>query len=291
LGPFTYLKSILELKKKHKKIKIILDYRDPWSNNTLSFGIKHLSNVRKKNESIQEQNALKICDGVIGVSKEIYLPLIEQWNINVPNQEISNGIREFAIQPLAKNQTKIRVFFAGTLYEDIDDLLLPWLNELEKVHQSNPNLFQSFEWHWFGDFNPHYRKLISEKSKGLSIFHEKKTQNELNEIIADFDISLNFIHRDFCYSRNTKFYESLENGKKILLVSWYGRTTQIISEKSIGFVWNPSIQLIQVLTNIEIEWKNNALGINTNKIPDLYEFTFKSQAHQLLKFIDQISHA
>jgi hypothetical protein len=50
VGPFTYVHEILKLKKEFRNVKIILDYRDPWSSNSLAFGFNQINTFRKEFE-------------------------------------------------------------------------------------------------------------------------------------------------------------------------------------------------------------------------------------------------
>jgi hypothetical protein len=50
VGPFGSVLPIMQLKKKFPQHLFIIDYRDPWSGNTLAFGLKHLNHKRKQQE-------------------------------------------------------------------------------------------------------------------------------------------------------------------------------------------------------------------------------------------------
>lgn len=292
VGPFAYVEQILKLKQKHPTIKIIIDYRDPWSGNTLAFGFKHLDLKRQNIEQNKEKNALSKVDGIIGVSEDIFIKHLQNIEIETPFCEIPNGIAKITSNhnSIAKGDP-IKIFLAGSLYEDLDDLLLPLKENIKQLNSIHKALIDRFEWHWIGFYNNHQIELIKSVFGTNVYFHGRINQDELGLFMQKFHLGLNIVHRDFAYSRNTKFYEILGQSKKMFLLGWPGKTSQFLIENDLGYFWNPDLSLLNVLKKIENDFDSNALSFQSGQFQTIQKLTFEIQSKRLTQFIDSIANA
>jgi hypothetical protein len=86
---------------------------------------------------------------------------------------------------------------------------------------------------------------------------------------------------------NSKFLETLGARKKTLYIGWPGSTTRFIEENEIGFVWNPELDLSQVLRKIKWSKENNQLKVTPNRT--LNELTFEEQSKKLKAFLNDLA--
>lgn len=285
LGPFNYTLPIVELKRRYPKIKIILDYRDPWSNNQLAFGFKHLNAKRQSKERKKEQFVIDQVDAVIGVHADV-------WPMGLstrhkPTQEIKNGI-EWVCNSHPIQSLPIKILFLGTMYEDLDDLTIPFIQQLNDVKQKNPTLFDQFKWIFAGNIQNSFMEEVKRREFNNFQFIGKLDEAGTQNILCNVHIGLNIIHRNFTYSMNTKFIEILGAKKKMLYIGWPGKTADFVNENFIGFVWNPTVELACILQTIYDQFQQNQLHISTNKSID--NLTLEVQSQKLMQFIYAIRH-
>jgi hypothetical protein len=285
LGPFNYALPIVALKKRYPKIKIILDYRDPWSNNQLAFGFKHLNAKRQAIERKKEKFVIDQVDAVIGVHADV-------WPMDLaaghkPTMEIKNGI-EWVCDSNPIRTLPIQVLFLGTMYEDLDDLTVPFIQQLQDVKQQNPTLYDQFKWIFAGNIQSSFMEEVKKSELHNFEFIGKLDEASTQNILCNVHIGLNIIHRNFTYSMNTKFIEILGAKKKMLYIGWPGKTADFVNDNLIGCVWNPTVNLANILQSIHDQFQQNQLHISIN--PSIDNLTLEAQSQKLMQFIYAIRH-
>ena len=285
MGPFQTALPILSLKKQFPQVVFVLDYRDPWSQNTLAFGIKHLNGKRRAEENGKERRALQLADGILAVDPAV-LPKGNLEDLATPYIIIRNGMQWSPETNVTSNE-KISLLFAGTFYEDTQDLMEPFLSALKKIQQHEPDLLEWFQWNFIGHIPRSFISGVQDIGISHFNFSSPIDQTAIEEIQRQCDLGINIVHRDFCYSMNSKFLETLGARKKTLYIGWPGSTTRFIEENEIGFVWNPELDLSQVLRKIKWSKENNQLMVTPNHT--LNELTFEEQSKKLKAFLNDLA--
>ncbi len=285
MGPFQSALPLLSLKKEFPQVTFILDYRDPWSHNTLAFGIKHLSEKRRKIEQQNEWKALQMADGVIAVDEAVIAQWIHTQTLP-PYRIIPNGMT-WREEVGSIHSEKITLLFAGTFYEDTQDLIEPFLKELKLIKVHHAEILEHFEWKFIGTIPPSFKEAV--QKAGIPHFHFSSPIKP-QEILAEqlqCDLGINIVHKDFSYSFNSKFLETLGAKKKALYIGWEGTTSRFIEEQQIGFVWHPGIELIAVLQKIHASKAANQLMVIPNST--LNQLTFEEQYKKFNAFINELT--
>ena len=118
-APFHYLGEVAQLKVKFSSVNFIADFRDPWANNRISYGISDLNQKRLHEEKHLESSVFESFDYLICVDT-IHETYIKGLNIN-PNKikVIPNGFdpEDFSnIDTKKKQNSRINIVFTGSLY-------------------------------------------------------------------------------------------------------------------------------------------------------------------------------
>jgi hypothetical protein len=195
-GPFFHFWAISRYLKK-KGIKVILDFRDPFSYNP-RFNEKGLKKWIKQN---YEKQAVKCADLIVTVNKECHQYIAP--NLKVKRAVIPNGYDERALPP--SNPTSLQpnsLFYAGRLYWNPADFL-------DVLTKNKWNLYHAgqvsqFKHPFFESEHYHYLGLI--------------TQKELYEQLQHFEIGVVFT-MNIPFESTTKIYDYIGLNKKILVVT------------------------------------------------------------------------
>lgn len=195
-GPFFHFWAIAKFFKK-KGMKVILDFRDPFSYNP-RFNEKGL---KKWIKQTYEKQAVKCADLIVTVNKECHQYIAP--SLNVKRAIIPNGYDDRVLP--AGNQTVPQpnsLFYAGRLYWNPSEFL-------DVLSQNKWNLYHAgqvsqFEHAFFESECYHYLGLISQK--------------ELYEQLQKFEIGVVFT-MNIPFESTTKIYDYMGLNKKILVVT------------------------------------------------------------------------
>jgi hypothetical protein len=285
MGPFQTALPLLSLKKEFPQVTFILDYRDPWSQNTLAFGIKHLSEKRKKIEQRNEWDAIQMADGIIAVDEAVLAHWLPSHPFP-PYRIISNGMSWREEINTTQNE-KITLLFAGTFYEDTQDLIQPFIKELIFIKAQHPEALEHFEWKFIGHIPTTFREEIQRAKIPDFTFSAPIDSREILAEQLQSDLGINIVHKDFSYSINSKFLETLGAKKKTFYIGWAGSTSRFIEEQQIGFVWHPGIDLMEVLQKIYESKVSKQLMVTPN--PTLNQLTFEEQYKKFNAFLNELT--
>lgn len=283
IPPFKLAHHSISIKNAFPSINLIVDYRDPWTDNRSFHGFKDLSNKRLEYEVSLENEVLKIADIVITVSEDMTQKLV---NRNVISQSkfltISNGFDEEDVLSKSNSVKQTSNYFtfiyAGTLYSNLDYVIEPLLEFLLELKQMSPTLYHKLRFKFYGTQNVDVSNKI--KNAGLEII-EILGQVSLNEVyqkIQNADFCLLFSAPDHSFAFNTKFFEYIACRKPIILFSNLGKTSDFITTNNLGYTIDPSNfknSLRIVLNKIDSDF----LSYNSNF--DITQFSVKKLTKEI----------
>lgn len=272
-GPFSYLNDLLSLKKEHLSLRLVADFRDPWTNNRTAFGYDSLSKKRLQFEKWKEAEVVKGFDLIVSVADPMtayfqsLLPTEDALKcITIPNgydpeETIENTLK-------IKKNHKLNVCFVGTLYGKTFDSIRVFIKSLEGYEET-------IQFRFCGDMNIEAHDLLKNQTN-VELLGKLKAQ-EAKAIIAASDVCLLILTDDLTYSFSTKFCEYIQARKPIWIISKSGSTPDFVREHGIGFHSLPTLESIkQGLENIRTSFDTisyegfNDSQFNLNTISEHY---------------------
>lgn len=239
-GPFSYLHSLLSLKLKYPNLKLVVDFRDPWTNNKTAYGFDQLAPRRLTFEKKMEKEVIEGFDLIVSVAQPMtdHFKLISRGNVQEKFVTLWNGYDpddRVELNAQSVGSEKVKICFVGTLYGKTYDSV----NTLVTVLKKYQNVIEVT---FCGDMNRDSQKELStaENVKLLgSVSGEKAKQ-----IIASSDIGLLILTNDLTYSFSTKFCEYVQMRKPIWIISEDGSTPAFILDNNIGYHSLPNTRSI-----------------------------------------------
>jgi glycosyltransferase involved in cell wall biosynthesis len=259
-APFHYLGEVAQLKVKFPSVNFIADFRDPWANNNISYGISDLNQKRLYEEKHLESSVFERFDYLICVDT-IHETYIKGLNIN-PNKikVVPNGFdpEDFTnIDTKKKQDSRTSIVFTGSLYSKA----LSHLEALYKVLLGNEYLKQEFVFNFYGSIPKEAHYLFENSAlQSTLIFHGKVPLKEVGEKIVTSDLAMLFLTDDLNYTKSTKFYEYIHLRKKIAVFSKYGELNKYVEDKGIGYSIEPA-SIAEALIKIKKDCLENNLTI------------------------------
>jgi glycosyltransferase involved in cell wall biosynthesis len=234
VGPFYYSSFLADLKSEFPNLNLILDVRDPWTNNKTSFGYATLDANRYEVEKTAERKAAQHYDHIVSVADDMGTFFINEYN--VPENKIitiKNGFDTEDIPPvnMSANARK-SIVFTGNLYEKALASFLMLYNQLQQLKEKDPEIFHKYEFHFYGEIHPSMKYYFMDELN--LFFHNKIPLKEVYEKISNASACLLFLTDDLNYSFSTKFYEYLSLKKPILVFSKPGKTGEFVEGHQIG---------------------------------------------------------
>ncbi|MEZ7940726.1 MAG: glycosyltransferase [Flavobacteriales bacterium] len=259
-APFHYLGEVAQLKVKFSSVNFIADFRDPWANNRISYGISDLNQKRLHEEKHLESSVFESFDYLICVDT-IHETYIKGLNIN-PNKikVIPNGFdpEDFSnIDTKKKQNSRINIVFTGSLYSKA----LTHLEALYKLLLGDKDLKQEFVFNFYGSIPKEAHYLFDNNAlQSTLIFHGKVSLKEVGEKIVTSDLAMLFLTDDLNYTKSTKFYEYIHLRKKIAVFSKYGPISQYIVNNKIGYSIEPR-NIRESLLKIKKDYHKDNLNV------------------------------
>ncbi|MGE0566591.1 MAG: hypothetical protein AB7O73_01465, partial [Bacteroidia bacterium] len=139
-APFSLLYYGAEFKNRHKEIKYIGDWRDPWTWGSY-YGIPDLSKRKKKYQEYSEQTSVEACDIITCPTQN----MIEVLRDKYPKQASKCYLLPHAYEPekfpeLVSEGKREGFIYGGTLYNGIE----VYIKSLGEIVKANPD--SGFKW-------------------------------------------------------------------------------------------------------------------------------------------------
>ena len=272
-APFSTAYFSVELKKRFPDIKLMIDFRDPWTWGT-GYGFSNLSEKRMSYEKQQERKVVEKAD-VIFVPTDIMKEYLQKTYLNeakkinlLPHgfdkEEILNCEKQIA-------SNRIKIIFYGSLYEGIGNYISILSDELKKLKEEA-------ELHIYSD-SLRYSKLF--ETNGLLnanvFFHSPLSPEELfNEMNGASFVLL--IHPDYGINNiSTKFFEIIYSKTPILYLGKKGLTSEFILKNKIGFTFE-ELEIAENFSKTILNKQNESYNSNF----DVEEYSFDNLCNKSL---------
>lgn len=243
-NPNYYYVGYLLKKYYGDKINIILDYRDLWNDHSY-YEIFFKRNKRQIAYSNKIENlALNHCDYLITVDRHM-MNILEKRisNPEVKKKVIYNGFdkddfKKFDLLHEKKRKDgQIDLFFAGSIGEDLTEVLKLFLNAFLDLEKLDPELFNRIKIEIYCNSNNSYiHQLRQEKRPANLILKENMiTMDEYVTKLHNADYGLLFSSEEYSHSFFTKYYDYLYLHKRIVNVGYLkGDLSGFIENAAIG---------------------------------------------------------
>ncbi len=285
-GPFMTLYHAARLKKTMPQIRLIMDFRDPWSTwlpqRTLP------EKVRKKQAAKLEAFSLPLADKVLFTTEQLrseYAALYPR--VKEKFVVLYNGYDEedFTNLPPAKATTPLQMVYTGSLIKERVDAILSIVEALAVMN--DPYLDQQLKINLYG-FHYQTPAIEDEKIKALYDQHvEYKgvvSQQEVFRVLQEHDICLSINAKGHENLIGAKTFDYMGLGKKIFLISKPGELSQILTAKTQYVATYSQHSIIQALQKM----KEDALaptGSNETGSASYHEFNYKELTKQLINWL------
>lgn len=272
-APYTYLYELLKLKEKYPGLKLIADFRDPWTNNRIAYGYGTISTKRMSRELFYEKEVIKKFDLIVSVD-DTHIDYFKSIYSDGNYLMIPNGFDpEDCIIPsnkVSRKDNKIRLIYAGTLYEHSEYIFKEFIDELVVLKNTKPKLFNQLEFHFYGVKQDSFNKYFNHKDLSKTIFHFGIIPlDQVYEEIQNSDLCMLFLTDQMNYTKNTKFYESIYMKKKIAVFSSPGSLEKYVVKNNIGYSFTPG-KIQDGFNKLLIDFEQDNFDIPENYNVDPY---------------------
>lgn len=242
IPPFRLATYALKLKEKFRGVNFIVDYRDPWTDNKSFHGFKDISDSRFIYEKELEGRVLCKADKIISVSEKMTEGLMARnlhqgEIITIPNGYDPDDI-QVGKENLVKSE-KIKIVYAGTLYSDLEYVVLPFITYLDKLKQTNKTLHDRFSFEFYGNLNKELKDKLKLANDGSISVFGSVSLNEMQEKLSNCSCCMLITPPDYSVVFNTKFFEYLANRKPVLLFTYPCDASEFLVKNKLGFHINP----------------------------------------------------
>jgi len=272
-APFSSAYFSIELKNIFPHIKLMIDFRDPWTWGS-GYGYSILAQKKLSFEKKQESRVIEKSDSIF-VPTEIMKQYLQKTYSNESKkiEVLPHGFDKDEISICSKNITsdKTKIIFYGSLYDGIEKYISILSKEFEKlknelelhIYSESVRYSDNFEKHGLLNNNVFFHKPLPT----IELF--KKIQN------ASFVL---LIHPDYgIHNISTKFYEIIYSKTPILYIGKKGLTYDFVTKNKIGYSFDES----EIVTNFsKIIQKNYPYDYNSNY--NIEEYSFEKLCHNLI---------
>lgn len=266
--PFRLLYYSAFLKEKHPGLNLILDFRDPWTDNSSFLGFADLSKKRMSFE--KEMEAFSISKADMIVSANDYLTKLFQKRYSKQQGKfltISNGYdpdesTNAVSEHIQKNNT-IRFILTGTLYSDLEYIFMPFITYLGRLAKEKPHLYARLRFDFYGNVDENLKRTVKNRDLKNICFHGFKDISTVRRELLNADYAMLFTAPNHASNFNTKFYEYIAAKKPIIHFSNDGEISEFLIENGIGIGVTPT-QIEATLNRLFEQIENNNYHYNNS---------------------------
>lgn len=284
--PYTDFRIGAKLKEEFG-IPLVLDYRDAWFDDGLSF---YPTPIHRWIVKAMERRVLHLSDKIITYTRQIKEHILKNYPFIKPDEItiIPHGFDEedFNVKFVSSRLSdKMRVTYSGAFYDERTPKF--FLNAVEKLFKERPDLENQIEFYFVGNFpKKYYRKI--QKSKYKSNFHFTGYVDHKTNIqyLLDSDVLWLMIR----HSKNphlyatSKLFEYIGTGKPILAcVPVNGAAAMTLKDYGASLIVEP--EDVETIKNALLKffdlYKNDQLPSGNQEF--IQQFERKKLTHQLVK--------
>lgn len=241
IPPFRLAYYSVLIKKKYPHINLIVDYRDPWTDNESFHGFKDISKSRLQFEKKMEDKVLVAANAILTVSDTMSEKIKTKVPANCKVVTINNGFDPDDIiaekdNSIAKDESSITTFiYGGTLYSNLDYIIDPLVSYMAALKEKQKDIYDNILFEFYGEQNPGLSQKIV--NSGLEAFKLKGyiDSKQLHKKIDQSSFCLLMSAPDHAFAFNTKFFEYLAHKKPIILFAPPGATGEFIVNNKLGY--------------------------------------------------------
>jgi glycosyltransferase involved in cell wall biosynthesis len=289
--PFHLLHHAVELKKDHPGIRVIADFRDPWTDNASFMEFSTMPQDRLAFERQLEMEVLEKADIVLTVAGHMSEKLAAKLKNNQGKiTTLINGydpdeIEAHPVNAASVDRGQMRFVYAGSLYPNLEYVFVPFADFLVKLREANPVLYRKLSFRFFGSAAVEMQNIIKERKLGDIVrFNGWISRQAIGEEMEKADACMLFFAEAHSFSMNTKLFEYLAHRKPVILFSGPGETPDFIRHNRLGFVVGPE-GLESSLRKIIDQHFSDRLAINNEF--DLRPFSIPALTQQLIGLLDK----
>lgn len=275
--PFNLMYVSSKLKSQFPYLKIICDFRDPWTLGEL-YGFKTLESKRLNYENFKESETIKNSDYVTCAASMVYDGLLNKYQeFNKKIHLIPHGydMDEINLSKTIKSSNdKIRILFSGSLYEDINkeiEVLLKFIKDYQDLIEVDFYIFN----------NPYADIFKNYQLPNVKLF-KKMYSKDFFKIINNYNFSLLITNNRIKDIKSTKYYEILRSNLPIVYMGPKGELLNDILSKDVGFNFTIDLENKEKSYAILKNYLNYSFGFD--KL-DLSKYDFSLLTHEIEKLI------
>ena len=272
-APFHLMHHVSELKTLFPQIKLVLDFRDFWTDDKSLGSLISLSEKRINKEKIMEHETLQKADCVFTVSD--YMTQIIQKRCDTKKCfTLLNGFdpEDYSdIEEIPKTSGIINFIFTGNLYNNIENIFTPFCMALKKLKEEKRDIYSILRFHFYGSSSRESRVLVSSLNLEIITFSETIPLKKTLSLIKQSDYCMLFLNNTYSFSLSTKFCEYLGLNKSIVLFAEEGYASDYIKRNNLGCWINPKNSYSDILKLVENhKTLNGKVGPISEELRNIY---------------------
>lgn len=284
--PYTDLRIGARLKKEFD-IPLILDYRDAWLDDGLSF---YPTPIHRWIVKAMEREVLHRSNKIVVYTRQIkehllkLYPFLSADEISIIPHGYDNEDFEINFTPDTE-KTKLRITYSGAFYEDRTPKF--FIKAVEKLFYERPDIENQIEFYFIGKFPSHYFKRIKNSRLKYTFSFTGYVDHKTNiGYLLNSDVLWLMIrHKKNPHLYATsKLFEYIGTGKPILAcVPKNGAAAFILKDYGASFIAEPDNveEIKNTLIQIFELYKNGNLPSGDKSFID--QFDRKKLTHELIK--------
>jgi hypothetical protein len=264
--PFRLLYFTALLKNELKDINLIIDLRDPWTDNTSFFGFNTISEKCMDFEKMMEKEVVSKANYVISVNDyltEIFkkkYSLFQEKFITLHNGfDIDEVLLSSNVAEVKKE--KIDFILIGSLYPELEYIFIPFLEYLK--NNKNFSCLEKITFHFYGQVDYKLEQLIKSYALASIKFYGVQKIDYVKQKVVESDFCMMFTSPNHASNFNTKFYEYTSMRKPIVHFSNPGDISNVIISNNLGFAIRPDTfkqdfeKMLEAITLNEFKYNAN----------------------------------
>lgn len=224
VGPFSYSKIIVKIKKKFPDIKIIIDYRDYWEDSLSGLNI-----FQSRFEIKLQNNVLKNTNAILVPNDEMvsfYKTKLFQKNVYMlphcyDEDEIGTYIEEFIFP-----KKSLKILYGGAFYKNIIENIQLIKTFIDDINKDIPTI---------AEFYVTIKGYEKEIEHPLINRYSAIDASDYFNIVKNVDFVIIILAPDRVNAQTTKFFELVALRKPILYFGGKGKVSSFIEENELGF--------------------------------------------------------
>jgi glycosyltransferase involved in cell wall biosynthesis len=237
-APFHVLFHALDLKKRHPDIRLISDFRDPWSDEKRY--ITHLPSRRYDWERRWELEVLRHSDVILSPSESL-TELLRKKTVDPKARFVTlfNGFDPDDFRGFSNRERpadgKIRFVYAGTLYNEVEEKVYELLNVLAEMRSKRRAVYDRLIFSFFGGFPDKYARRVEQLGLNIVHWYGNVERPVLYQAISEGDYGIIFSHDDPVYTKVAKFFDYLALRRKTVFIGEPRSFGEYLEVNGIGF--------------------------------------------------------